>query len=258
MVCNLGPCDRPFPEQHTQVSIALVLSGTFLYRSLASRELMTPGSFFLGSPGQSFECGHEHGHGDRCVSFIYEPRCFERLAHDAGARVRPFKFSSLRLPPLRALSKAAVAAAGGLASPDRAPWEEISLALGGRAVRLDRGLPPAQFFAQPGAIAQITRIVRYIERYPDESHGVSSLAGEARLSPFHFLRTFQYVTGVTPHQYLLRLRLRNAAVRLAGRRGKVVDAALASGFGDISNFNRMFRGEFGATPRSFQTRASAI
>jgi len=258
VVCTLGPRDKPFPERHNDASIALVVSGTFLYRSLGNRELMTPGSFFLGSPGQSFECGHEHGQGDRCLSFSYEPELFDRLAHDAGARIRQFAFKSLRLPPLRALSRVAVAAFRGLASPDRAPWEEICLALAARAIRLDRGLAPGQPSAQPSAIAQVTRIVRSIEHNPDDAHRLSTLAAEARLSPYHFLRTFQCVTGVTPHQYLLRSRLRIAAVRLVTQRRKVVDVAFSSGFGDVSNFNRMFRAEFGATPRSFQTDVARI
>jgi AraC-like DNA-binding protein len=258
VVCSLGPRNRPFPERHTRPSIALVLAGTFHYRSRSGRELMTPGSVLLGSSGQSFECGHEHSEGDRCLSFSYEPHFFERLAHDAGVRRERLTFLSLRLPPLRALSPIAVAALAALESPHQAAWEEIAVSFAARAMKLDRGLAPRYSSPQPSAIAQVSRIVRHIERHQDEPHGLSALAGEARLSPYHFLRTFHCVTGVTPHQYLLRSRLRTAAVRLAKRGGKIVDVAFSSGFGDISNFNRMFRAEFATTPRSFQARPSAI
>lgn len=46
-----------------------VTSGTFQYRGSGSngREMMTPGSILLGSPGQAFACGHEHSNGDRCL-----------------------------------------------------------------------------------------------------------------------------------------------------------------------------------------------
>jgi len=40
----------------------------------------------LGNRGLRYECGHEHGEGDRCVSFWYAPEYFERLAADAGTR----------------------------------------------------------------------------------------------------------------------------------------------------------------------------
>jgi AraC-like DNA-binding protein len=80
---------------------------------------------------------------------------------------------------------------------------------------------------------------------------LDSLARQAGLSPYHFLRTFQRVTGVTPHQFVLRARLREAAVRLTTERRNVLDIALDCGFGDVSNFNRAFRTEFGVNPRRY-------
>ena len=78
------------------------------------------------------------------------------------------------------------------------------------------------------------------------------LAREAGLSPYHFLRTFERVTGITPYQYVLRSRLRDAAARLLAESGKVVDVAFDCGFSDVSNFNRAFRSEFGVSPRIFR------
>ncbi|HWE53567.1 MAG TPA: AraC family transcriptional regulator [Bryobacteraceae bacterium] len=61
------------------------------------------------------------------------------------------------------------------------------------------------------------------------------------------------LTGTTPHQYLLRMRLRRAALRLRTARSKVLDVALECGFGDVSNFLRAFRGEFGVSPRVYRS-----
>lgn len=98
----------------------------------------------------------------------------------------------------------------------------------------------------------MARILREIERRPEADLTLGSLAREAGLSPFHFLRLFERLTGVTPHQYVLRTRLREAAARLATEPAKVLDVALDCGFGDLSNFNRAFRAEFGASPRAFR------
>jgi AraC family transcriptional regulator len=57
---------------------------------------------------------------------------------------------------------------------------------------------------------------------------------------------------VTPHQYVRRMRLREAAARLASKKEKVLDVAFDCGFGDVSNFNRAFRAEFGANPRAWK------
>src|SRR5690242_21193096 len=104
VICHAGPRDRAFEEQHSKPSIAIVVAGTFQYRSHAGRELMTPGSLLLGNAGQSFECGHEHGIGDRCLSFEYEPEYFESIVAETGGRNRAPVFSSLRVPPVRELS----------------------------------------------------------------------------------------------------------------------------------------------------------
>ncbi|HEX7808465.1 MAG TPA: AraC family transcriptional regulator, partial [Thermoanaerobaculia bacterium] len=78
------------------------------------------------------------------------------------------------------------------------------------------------------------------------------LAKDAGLSPYHFLRTFTRLTGTTPHQFALRARLREAALKLTASRDRIIDVALDCGFGDVSNFNRAFRGEFGVSPRNYR------
>ena len=81
----------------------------------------------------------------------------------------------------------------------------------------------------------------------------AGLAREARVSPYHFLRTFERVVGATPHQYLMRSRLRQAAARLLSEDARIIDVVFDAGFGDVSNFNRAFKAAFGASPRAFST-----
>jgi AraC-like DNA-binding protein len=84
---------------------------------------------------------------------------------------------------------------------------------------------------------------------------LASVAARAGMSSFHFLRTFSRVLGVTPHQYLVRCRLRHAARRLGSGAESVTDVALDVGFRDLSNFVRTFRRAAGASPRRFQALA---
>jgi AraC-like DNA-binding protein len=255
VVCSSGPQDRAYEEQHSRVSIAIVTAGSFQYRASASRtssELMTPGSLLLGHPGQPFECGHEHGAGDRCLSFRYTPEYFETLTSEAVRHATP-RFRSLRLPVHRALSPVVARACAALEGSSAIEWEEIGVRLAVQSARLDCDGGAIHTSVTPAAIARVTRAVRLVERGPGTPLTLRRLAEEAGLSRYHFLRVFETLTSVTPHQYILRARLRHAAARLASDRASVLDIAFDSGFGDVSNFNRAFRAEFGVSPRAFRT-----
>lgn len=256
VICTSGPDDRSFEEQHTRFRIVLVVAGSFQCRSTTGRALLSPGSLLLGNDGQCFECGHDHGSGDRCVSFSYTPEYFERLAADAGVRGGRPDFRTLRVPPLRVLAPLVAQACAGLVSREPSAttvsWEEISLEAAVRTIQLARGLSSSPTDAPPNAVSRVTRVVRTIDRHSDAMLTLGRMADSVGLSPYHFLRAFERVTGVTPHQYVLRARLREAALRLIGEPAKIVDIVLDCGFGDVSNFNRAFRTEFGVSPRAYR------
>jgi AraC-like DNA-binding protein len=249
VVCTSGPQDRPFEEQHSHYSIAVVVAGSFEYRSPRGHALMTPGSLMLGNAGQCYECGHRHADGDRCVAFWYEPAYFERLAADAGVRGRA-GFKRASLPALAAVSPLVARAAAGAIGSD-VSWEELGVKLAVAALGAGEGSGEANGLP-PNAAARVTRTVRAIERHQDSALSLPSLARAAGLSPYHFLRTFERLTGVTPHQYVRRARLREAAIRLTDAPAKVLDIALDCGFGDVSAFNRAFRAEFGVSPTRYR------
>jgi AraC family transcriptional regulator len=250
IVCTSGPGDRPFEEQHAWASISIVLSGTFVYRGAHGSSLMSAGAMLLGNPGTLFECSHPHGEGDRCLSFQYDPELFDRFAHDAGAS--RFAFAGASLPPSRLLAPIAARAACAMETEDS--LEEIALELAGAVIGA-AGHSRRKTSAAPGDAPAIARVLRHAESRAKEPLTLDAMAQVAKLSRYHFLRRFKSVTGVTPHQWLLRARLREGARRLATTPDPVTDIALDAGFEDLSNFIRSFRAEFGVSPRLYRTRA---
>jgi AraC family transcriptional regulator len=253
VVCCAGPKDTPFEEEHSNMSIAMVIAGSFQYRTSTGRELMTPGSLLLGNAGDSYICGHEHGAGDRCVSFKYSQDLRERLTDDFGLSRKRFRVP--RIPPLRSLAPLVAKAVALLSGTGMTTYEDLAMAVFARAIEADCGMEPRPHLADSASLARVTRVVRMIDQDPEASHDLNSIAHTARLSPCHFLRTFKALTGVTPHQYLLRARLRRASLRLRTECARIIDIALGCGFGDVSNFNHAFRAEFGVSPRAYRAGA---
>jgi len=256
VVCNSGPRDPVFEERHVRHHIALVAAGSFECRTEFGRELMTPGSLLLGNAGQCFECKHQHAPGDRCIAFGYSPGLFENLAADAGVTGRSARFHRMRLPPANGVAPLVAQAWIALTAPSPVEtaqtWQELSLQLAVQALRMAAGSSSRGTEVPAGAVARVTRAVRRIDSDPAAAHTLEDLSEEAKLSVYHFLRTFQRLTGVTPHQYVRRARLRNAATRLAKGTSKVLDIALDCGFGDVTNFNRAFRAEFAMAPLAYR------
>jgi AraC family transcriptional regulator len=250
-ICSAGPADPVFEEQHRSVSIAAVIEGTFRYRTRQGSALMAPGSLLLGNYGACFECGHEHGIGDRCIAFHFEPSFFERIV-SAIPSSRRIDFTQARLAPIPATT--ALIARAELAISNTEWFEEIALDLAGTAVRTMNQVAYAETKTGPSTNRRMAEIVRYLECNYSEAQPIAHLADLAAMSPYHFLREFRRVTGVTPHQYVVSLRLREAARRLRTSDENVASAAIASGFGDISEFNRRFRKTFGMTPQIWRKR----
>jgi AraC family transcriptional regulator len=92
----------------------------------------------------------------------------------------------------------------------------------------------------------------WIDAHASEEIDLDAAARQAGLSPFHFLRLFRNVLGVTPHQYLVRARLRRAANLLVEKDRAITDIAFDVGFGDLSNFVRSFHRAAGVSPRAFR------
>lgn len=102
---------------------------------------------------------------------------------------------------------------------------------------------------------RITETLRRIEAQADEPLSLATLAGSVAMSPYHFLRTFRQVVGMTPHQFVLRTRMHRAAVRLQRTDDAVSSIAFAAGFNDLSTFNHRFRRVMGTSPSAYRNQA---
>lgn len=101
--------------------------------------------------------------------------------------------------------------------------------------------------AVPAAVA---RAVCYLQARFTEDVTLDELARAACCSPFHLSRRFKRATGMTPFQYLVRLRVDHARHLVSAGAGErsLADVARAAGFADQSHLTRQMKKVLGVTP----------
>jgi AraC-like DNA-binding protein len=255
IVCRAGPETAAFEEQHGAIAIAAVSEGTFQYRSSLGAAVLTPGAVMLGAPGICYECGHEHGVGDRCTAFHFSPALWEEIVA-AVPGVRQSAVTRPQLPPLEVLTPLFAEAEAARDEDDREAFEELALRLAGAVAGVLADVPRRGRTPSARDIKRVTAIVRILAERPEESHSLTALASQAAMSPYHFLRTFRQVVGLAPHQYLLRNRLHRAALRLKRSKDEISAIAFEAGFNDLSTFNRRFKKVMGVNPGAYRAGAS--
>lgn len=252
--CSAGPTDAPFIEQHESFSIAYVRRGSFGYRVRGASFELVAGSILLGAPGESYVCTHDHhACGDECLSFHFTPAALDSLAELRDASRPPWRGGSLPpLPELMVLGELAQAAANG---DNSLGVDEAGLLLTARLLELAGGRKRKPLRAVARDRRRAVGAALWLDEHAHEDIDLETAAAEVGLSAFHFLRLFANVIGVTPHQYLVRSRLRRAARLLAAGTRSITDIAGDVGFSDLSNFVRTFHRAAGASPSRFRDAA---
>jgi AraC family transcriptional regulator len=98
---------------------------------------------------------------------------------------------------------------------------------------------------------QIKRVKEFVDAQISYDITISDLAALVGLSHFHFIRAFKDSVGLSPYQYVLSARV-GVAVEMLSKGGLSIDVALAVGFSDASQLNRVFRKVIGVTPTAFR------
>ncbi|SHF83221.1 helix-turn-helix domain-containing protein [Geodermatophilus nigrescens] len=160
----------------------------------------------------------------------------------------------LEHPGVFASARALAAASEGGAP--RLAGEALALAVAAQLVsaqpRDGRTLAPAPRGVRPLPDAAVRRVVDHLHAHLGREVGLDECAALVHLSRAHFLRAFTAATGLTPHRYLVRLRMDSAARLLRSTDLPVLDVAVAVGYAGTSHFAEAFRRDRGTSPSAYR------
>jgi AraC family transcriptional regulator len=250
--CDTPAGAAPFVELHQRSSVSYVRRGSFGLQSRGHAAELIAGSVLVGHRGDEYMCTHDHHDGgDECLSFQLAPELVELI----GASPAQWRIGSIAPHPrLMVLGELAQSIADG---DSDVGIDELALHFARGVLELATGkrAPAQRLSAQDRRRA--VEAALFIDAHADRPLTLEDAAGAVGLSVFHFLRVFARALGVTPHQYLVRSRLRRAAHLLADDARPITDVALEVGFADLSNFVRTFHRAAGVSPRTFRNARRA-
>ncbi|MET3665694.1 AraC family transcriptional regulator [Caulobacter sp. 1776] len=244
-----APAQTLAEHRYARSAIGAVVSGVFNYLTPRGDAAVAPGAILLGNAKESFACLHLDSAGNRRAVLALDDALMAELAEDldcaegrfAVAAVAPGRATAPLYGAIRRLAR------------DPRPQEErvvsvtaAALALGRRVRRRD---------ASRVEHHRVRDVAHEIERRYAEALPLTELAASAGLSRYHFIRAFRDVTGETPRQFQIGVRLKAAADQLLDTKAPITTIALNVGFNDLSYFNHTFRDAFGQSPRAWRNAA---
>ena len=248
--CCAGVDDPAVEEAHTAFSVTLVERGAFTYRTRAGRARLSAGWLMLGNEGDAYACSHEDGDGtgDDCVALSLSEAMVDGMLSALGASGSRPRFDRAGLPPVPRVT--ALLQALGSGGAEGFALEEAAFATVAAVHGALHDTAPTAPLARDDERARAAML--HMDAHGTEELSLDDLARAADLSPFHLLRVFRQAIGITPHQYLMRVRLQRAIALLRDTRLPITEIAYASGWADLSNFNRAFLRELRCSPRELR------
>ncbi len=111
---------------------------------------------------------------------------------------------------------------------------------------------------RPSSFARLCEARQRLREVHDSPLSIHEIAREARVSPFHFIRQFEALFGLTPHQFRIQSRLDHARVLLARGEHSVTEVCMEIGMSSLGSFSDLFTRRIGESPVSYQRRARTL
>jgi AraC-like DNA-binding protein len=234
---------------HETYVVGTIDAGCETWNARGARHYAAPGDVLFNLPldvhdGAPFGDGYTYRMTYPSVPFMQQ---VASLVRGRTVTATPtFRASVVRDPEgFRLFTEAHVALEHSL---DALAGEELLLRAYSRLLVRHADVRPPALGREPGGM---TRVRDAIEQRYSESLTLAELADIARVSTYHLVRAFRAEVGLTPHAYLVDVRVRRARDLLRADRPPA-EVALRVGFADQAHLTRAFKARLGVTPGAYR------
>jgi AraC-like DNA-binding protein len=109
--------------------------------------------------------------------------------------------------------------------------------------------------SSPGYVLGIRKVIRWMSEHLHDQLSIEHLLSLSGMVRTVFFSRFKQVTGETPMQYFLKMKLTSAAYLLEHTDKRVYEIADLFGFSDAFHFSKLFKREFGIPPKQYSQQA---
>jgi AraC-like DNA-binding protein len=102
-----------------------------------------------------------------------------------------------------------------------------------------------------GAFRRLCDARDLLAQFRDEPLPIREVAQAVRISPFHFIRQFEALFGMTPHQFRIHTRLEQAKLLLTRKHHSVTEVCLEVGVSSLGSFSDLFARRAGVSPSAY-------
>jgi AraC family transcriptional regulator len=257
--CRCVDCRTSKPEYNTAFCISFVRKGNFLFNVFRRSLDSYSGCVLVTKPNYERTVTHTHEVPDECTIFEFKNDFFAALLEHYGgipffqdndwhstliktsAEIEFLHFHIIKLVLTRSGSKLQV---------DNEVIEVIEKVLSS----ITDYKPDCKINTRlkKNHLITLERAKEYMANHFTEDISLLQIATHCYVSPFHFSRLFKTFTSVSPHQYLLTLRLKNAELLLRNTSQPMADIAFSSGFNSVEHFTAAFKQKYNCPPATYR------
>lgn len=263
--CRCDVCSLSATEYNQSFCISFIRKGFFEYRTFRRSDEMHAGRILLSRPGFEHTAWHATGQADVTTEIDLSTDSLAQIKEQYGASAGWFLNNDdvhallLRSNPEFEYLHHCILQVATTGNTTALALDDLVWQLVGRVfsmIGVEQRFASVPEGMRKHHLRTIEQARDYLLVHFRENVSLQQLARHCAVSVFHFSRLFETVTGVSPHRYLVGLRLEHARVLLASTVLSVSEIAFECGFGSAEHFSTCYRQHFKVSPLQYRKQVA--